>query len=372
MSTGGAHILVVVGTRPEAVKLAPVVASLRALDRVGVRVLATAQHREMLDQKLAFFGIRPDRDLDLMQPGQSVSEVAARLADALPRVLREEQPDLVLAQGDTTTVLMTALCCSHERLAFGHVEAGLRSGDLENPWPEEQNRILTARLASIHFAPTSIARDNLLREGIAPSAVHVTGNTVVDALLHAKDRVDLQQWAPPAGRRQLVVTVHRRENHGERLAAICGAVRELADRPDVHVVLPVHPHPVVRETVFRLLGDHPHVQLTAPLDYPDMLALLQTSYLALTDSGGVQEEAPSFGLPCLVLRETTERPEGVYAGIARLVGADHGRIVTEASRLLDDTDAHAGMARGVNPYGDGRAAHRIAQLCVEHVKARRS
>ena len=372
MKTDGARILVVIGTRPEAVKMAPVVASLRALDRVQVRVLATAQHREMLDQKLAFFGIRPDLDLDLMAPGQSIGDLAARLTAALPPVLRSEQPDLVLAQGDTTTVLMTALCCFHERIAFGHVEAGLRSGDVRDPWPEEQNRILTARLASIHFAPTSIARDNLLREGFAPGSVHVTGNTVVDAMLQVKDRVDLQPWAPPAGRRQLVVTVHRRENHGARLAAICGAVRELADRPDVHVVLPVHPNPAVRETILRLLGDHPHVQLTAPLDYPDMLALLQTSYLALTDSGGVQEEAPTFGLPCLVLRDATERPEGVYAGIARLVGADHGRIVSEAARLLDDSSAYEVMAKAVNPYGDGRAAHRIAQLCVEHVKARRA
>jgi len=372
METGPARILVVVGTRPEVVKTAPVIASLRALDNVQVRVLATAQHREMLDQKMAFFGIRPDLDLDLMEPGQTLGELTARLAEGLPPVLRREQPHLVLAQGDTTTVLMTALCCFHERIPFGHVEAGLRSGDPQNPWPEELNRVLTTRLAAIHFAPTSIARDNLLREGIAPGAVHVTGNTVVDALLAARDRVDLQQWAPPRGRRQLLVTVHRRENHGERLAAVCGAVRELADRPDVHVVLPVHPHPAVRETVVRLLGDHPHVQLTAPLDYPDMIALLQTSYLALTDSGGVQEEAPSFGLPCLVLRETTERPEGVYAGIARLVGTDHGRIVAEASRLLDELPAHAAMAKAVNPYGDGRAAHRIAQHCVEFVKAHRS
>lgn len=363
------RILVVVGTRPEAVKLAPVIHALRRADWATTRVLATAQHRQMLDQIHAFFGIRPDRDLDVMRPSQALVDLTARLLTGLDPVLAEEKPDLVLAQGDTTTVMVTALACFYRQVAFAHVEAGLRTGDLRNPFPEELNRVLVGRMAALHFAPTVGARANLLREGVPESSVHVTGNTVIDALLWAADRVDTAPFTPARGKRLVLVTAHRRENFGAPFEAVCHALRDVAGRPDVELLYPVHPNPAVRDTAHRILGGHPSIRLVDPLDYPAMVAAMRACTLILTDSGGVQEEAPSLGKPVLVLRTTTERPEGVAAGAAKLVGTDRATIVAAANRLLDDAGVYAAMAAVSNPYGDGRAAERIVEACRRHLGA---
>lgn len=361
------RILVVVGTRPEAVKLAPVVHALQQAPWAEPRVLATAQHRQLLDQIHAFFGITPDRDLDLMRPDQTLADLTARMIAAMDPVLAAERPGLVLAQGDTTTVMVTALCCFYRKIPFGHVEAGLRTGDVHNPFPEEMNRVLVGRMAALHFAPTAGSAQNLLREGVPATSVQVTGNTVIDALLWAAERVDPAAFAPPPGKRLVLVTAHRRENFGQPFEQVCAALRQLADRPDVQLVYPVHPNPNVRDVAHRVLGRHPSIRLVDPLDYPDMVAAMRACDLILTDSGGVQEEAPSLGKPVLVLRTTTERPEGVAAGAARLVGTDKNRIVEQASRLLDDARAYQAMASVQNPYGDGRAAKRIVQAIGAHL-----
>ncbi len=360
------RILLVVGTRPEAVKLAPVVHALKAEPWAEVRVLSTAQHRQILDPILKFFGVVPDRDLDVMRPNQTLAELTARLLAGLDPVLIEEQPDCVLAQGDTTTVFATALACCYQKRMFGHVEAGLRTGDKLQPFPEEANRELVGRLAHVHFAPTAASRANLLREGIAQDAVHVVGNTVVDALLWASARVDVGKWTPPPGQRLVLVTAHRREHFGERFEAMCRGLRAVADRPDVTMLYPVHPNPNVRGVVHRVLGDHPRIRLVEPLDYPDMVAAMRAATLLLSDSGGVQEEGPTLGKPVLVLRSTTERPEGVAAGAARLVGTDPERILAEANRLLDDPAAYAAMATVRNPYGDGTTSAQIAAILRRH------
>ena len=362
------RVLVAVGTRPEAVKMAPVVHALRAARRCDVRVLATAQHRQLLDQIHAFFGIVPDRDLDLMRPDQTLADLTARMLAALDPVLADERPALVLAQGDTTTVMVTALACFYRKIPFGHVEAGLRTGDVHNPFPEEMNRVLVGRMATLHFAPTRGAAANLAKEGITAN-VHVTGNTVIDALLWAAERVDTAPFAPPRGKRLVLVTAHRRENFGAPFESVCTALRAIADRGDVQLLYPVHPNPNVRDVAHRVLGRHPAIRLVDPLDYPDMVAAMRACDLILTDSGGVQEEAPSLGKPVLVLRTTTERPEGVAAGAAKLVGTDRDTIIGAASRLLDDAAAYAAMARVDNPYGDGKAAQRIAELCGAFVGA---
>lgn len=356
------RILVVIGTRPEAVKMAPVVHALRAQPWAECRVLATAQHRQMLDQILAFFGVRPDRDLDLMRPDQSLADLTARMTAAMDPVLAEERPDFVLAQGDTTTVMVTALCSYYRRIRFAHVEAGLRTGDKWQPFPEEANRTLVGRLADLHFAPTTRSRDNLLREGVPAGAVHVTGNTVIDALLWAAERVDPARFQPADGRRLVLVTAHRRENFGAPFEAVCAGLRTIADRGDVELLYPVHPNPNVRSVVERTLRGHPRIRLGEPLDYPDMVAAMRAATLILTDSGGVQEEAPSLGKPVLVLRHETERPEGVAAGAALLVGPDRDRIVREANRLLDDPAAYAAMAAVQNPYGNGTSAAAITEV----------
>jgi UDP-N-acetylglucosamine 2-epimerase (non-hydrolysing) len=356
------RVLVVVGTRPEAVKLAPVVHALRRSSSLRCRVLATAQHRELLDRTLAFFGIVADVDLDLMRPGQGLADLTARALAALDPVLAAEAPDLVLAQGDTTTVLATALAAFYRRLPFAHVEAGLRTGDLAQPFPEEANRVLVARLARLHFAPTERAAANLHREGIDAAAVHVVGNTAVDAVLWTAARVDARAFAPADGRRLVLVTAHRRESLGEPLVELCRAIAALADRGDVEVLFPVHPNPRVRATVHGVLAARRHVRLCDPLGYPEMVAAMQASTLILTDSGGVQEEAPSLGRPVLVLRNVTERPEGVAAGAARLVGTSRDAIVAAAGALLDDAAAYAAMARVRNPYGDGASADAIAAI----------
>lgn len=364
------RVLVVVGTRPEAVKMAPVVHALRGEAWATTRVLATAQHRQLLDQIHAFFGIEPDRDLDLMRPDQSLADLTARMLTALDPVLGEERPDVVLAQGDTTTVMVAALACFYRRIAFAHVEAGLRTFDKWQPFPEETNRTIVGRLADLHFAPTDRSRQNLLREGVDDDSIHVVGNTVIDALLWTADRVDATRFQPAAGRRLVLVTAHRRENFGAPFESACQGMRRLADRGDVELLYPVHPNPNVREVVQRVLAGHPRVRLCDPLDYPDMVAAMKASTLILTDSGGVQEEAPSLGKPVLVLRNTTERPEGVAAGAAKLVGPDAERIVAEATRLLDDESEYRRMATVQNPYGDGTSSTRIAHALRDWFTAR--
>jgi UDP-N-acetylglucosamine 2-epimerase (non-hydrolysing) len=363
--------MVVAGTRPEMIKMAPVMQALAArADRVDGRLCVTGQHRQMLDQVLALFEMTPDIDLDLMQPGQSPAQVAGRVLAALEPVLQAERPDWLLVQGDTTTVTAAALCAHYNRVKIGHVEAGLRSFDRANPFPEEVNRVVADHASDLLFAPTQAARDNLLREGIPGAAIRVTGNTVIDALLHIAGR----PWTPgpddplaalDPDRRVVMVTAHRRESFGAPLRDICAALRRLAARGDVQIVYPVHLNPEVRGPVTRLLGDTPHIMLLPPLDYGRLVYLMRRSHLILTDSGGIQEEAPSLGRPVLVLRMTTERPEGVEAGAARVVGSDPERIVAEASRLLDDPAAYARMARVANPYGDGHAAARIVDALLE-------
>jgi len=361
-------VLCVVGTRPEAVKMAPVVLELRRRPWARVRVLATAQHRQMLDQVLGLFGIQPDVDLDLMRPNQGLADLTARMLAALDGTLERERPAAVLAQGDTTTVLTTALACFYRRIPFGHVEAGLRTGDLDYPFPEEMNRSLAGRLARLHFAPTESARANLRREGIE-QGVHVTGNTVIDALLQVAAREAPLPAGVPPDRRLILVTAHRRENFGEPLREICRALLALADaNHDVHVLYPVHLNPNVAGVVRPALGGHPRITLCDPLDYLPFVAAMKKSTLILSDSGGVQEEAPALGKPVLVMRDTTERPEGIEAGTALLTGPHADRIVEHAGRLLDDDVAYRAMARGVNPYGDGHAAERIVRRLRQHLR----
>ena len=358
------EIAVVVGTRPEAVKLAPVVLALQSAAWCRVRVVATAQHRQILDQILAYFGIRADVDLDLMRPDQSLADLSGRMIGQLDAALAALAPDVVLAQGDTTTVLVSALCCFYRDIAFGHVEAGLRTQLKRSPFPEEMNRRLVARLADLHFAPTAFAADNLRREAIDDAAIVTTGNTVIDALLWTADRVDAAKYLPGDGRRLLLVTAHRRESFGAPFEGICRALRSLADRGDVELLYPVHPNPNVRGVVESTLAGHPAIRLVEPLDYPDFVAAMKASHLILTDSGGVQEEGPSLGKPVLVMRDDTERPEGIDGGTSLLVGTDPRMIVSEASRLLDDPRSHAAMAQRRNPFGDGHASTRIvAALC---------
>ena len=364
------RILCAVGTRPEAIKMAPVILALRDAAWADCRVLATAQHRQMLDQVLDVFSIQPDVDLDIMRPNQDLGALTARLLASLGEVLERERPDAVLAQGDTTTVFAVALACFYRNVPFGHVEAGLRTGDMRNPFPEEMNRVVASRLSKWHFAPTARSRDNLLAEGIRDEDIQVTGNTVIDALLSVADRADMAAPPVPADKRLVLVTAHRRENFGEPFERVCRAVLRLVDRnPDVQVLYPVHPNPNVRDTAHRLLGAHDRIRLCEPLDYLPFVAAMKRSYLILSDSGGVQEEAPALGKPVLVLRDETERPEAVEQGVVRIVGTDDARIVDEAQRLLDDPAAYAQMARGVSPYGDGLAAGRIVGMLERDLAA---
>ena len=352
-------ILCVVGTRPEAIKLAPVIQALRAEPWTRVLVVATAQHRELLDQALSFFDIPIDIDLDLMRADQAPAELTARMIPALDEVFRRERPDLVLAQGDTSTVLVAALCAFYRKASFAHVEAGLRTGDKYFPFPEEMNRVLVSRLADLHFAPTAGARESLLREGVDTERIVVTGNTVIDALLWTAGRDLPGDFGPREGRRLLLVTAHRRENFGEPLEEICQALLDLVNTRPVEVLYPVHPNPNVSRVVQQRLGSHPRIRLVAPLDYPSFVAAMKASHLILTDSGGVQEEAPSLGKPVLVLRDETERPEAVAAGTAIIVGPRKDRILAETLRLLDDSTAYERMASTANPFGDGFASKRI-------------
>jgi UDP-N-acetylglucosamine 2-epimerase (non-hydrolysing) len=360
------------GTRPEAIKMAPVIKQLQKHQgQFRLRTYATAQHREMLDQVLHLFGIVPDVDLDLMEEGQTPSGVASRVLVQLDVILRAEQPHWVLVQGDTTTVMASAIAAHHLRIRVGHVEAGLRTGDRWNPFPEEMNRVLADHLSDLCFAPTERARANLLQEGIPEHMIRLTGNTVIDALLDVAAR----PWEPEPGgplarildhQDVILVTAHRRESFGRPLEQICEALRRIAHAAAgaVHLLYPVHPNPSVQEPVTRLLNGVPHITLLPPLNYLTLVQVMRHSKLILTDSGGIQEEAPAFGVPVLVLREVTERPEAVEAGTAKVVGTDTERIVREAFALLDDQAAYDAMARAVNPFGDGHAAERIVDALL--------
>ncbi|NNM51355.1 MAG: UDP-N-acetylglucosamine 2-epimerase (non-hydrolyzing) [Pseudomonadales bacterium] len=360
-------VLCVVGTRPEAIKMAPVILALKHEPWVDVRVLATAQHRHLLDQVLAFFGITPDVDLNIMRPNQTLAELTARLLLALDAVLLQEKPDVVLVQGDTTTVMAVALACFYRGIPVGHIEAGLRTWDMQNPFPEEANRVITSIFARWHFAPTEGSRHNLLKEGISAKDIMVTGNTVIDALLATSAReLELGLNLDPS-KRLVLVTTHRRENFGEPLHDICRALQYLAhNNPEVQFLFPVHPNPNIRYTVQQWLSAVPNFVLCDPLDYAPFVAAMKRAYLILTDSGGVQEEAPALGKPVLVLRDETERPEAVEQGVVKLVGPHFEAIVQAVQLLLNDEVAYGDMARGGSPYGDGHAAERIVKILRDH------
>ncbi len=382
------RILSIFGTRPEAIKMAPVVRVLEQTPGIESLVCVTAQHRQMLDQVLNLFRIIPDYDLNLMRPDQSLAQLTAAVFEDLDPVLAETQPHWVLVQGDTTTVMAATLAAYYRRIRVGHVEAGLRTGDKWQPFPEEINRRVASVTADLHFAPTQQSRQNLLNEGIPDANISVTGNTVIDAL-QAVARLPVNEGfldylanlgipepfrRPAAGTvqspspRLVLVTAHRRENFGQPLEDICAALRCLAETygPEIQLIYPVHLNPNVQEPVRRLLGDVPNITLLPPLDYFPMVHLLKQTTLLLTDSGGLQEEAPGLGVPVLVMRRVTERPEGVEAGTVRLVGTDTETILRESRRLLDDAEAHRAMAQAVNPYGDGKAAGRIVRAILNH------
>ena len=386
------QVTVIFGTRPEAIKLAPVIHRLQKEPRLACRVCVTAQHRQMLDQVLEAFSLKPDTDLNLMQPGQTLGQLTARAIEALDGYLATEKPDLILVQGDTTTVFCAALAAFYHRIPIGHVEAGLRTGNLQSPWPEEANRVLTSRLTTLHFAPTETARQNLLQEGLPDRQIFMTGNTVIDALLWMRDRLAAKgnhavllnglginpdfardylnglekSDSAKGGRKLVLVTGHRRESFGAGFRNICQAIRALADaRPDVGVIYPVHLNPNVQAPVNEFLGNHPRIQLISPVGYEQFVWLMSQSHFILSDSGGVQEEAPSLGKPVLVMRDTTERPEGVQAGTCRLVGTDPEKILKESMLLLGDAGEYARRSRLSNPYGDGRASSRIVWHCLQ-------
>jgi len=360
------------GTRPEAIKMAPIVRALRESDHYQPYVLVTAQHREMLDQVLSLFGIVPDTDLNLMEAGQSLDRLTGRTVSGVSEVLRDVRPDLLLVQGDTTTTFASALAAFYQDVPVVHVEAGLRTGHKRSPFPEEMNRVLTSQLASLHLPPTSTSARNLLSEGVSPGAICVTGNTVIDAL---QQTISMgHTWSDPAlgilslaERRTILVTAHRRESWGSPLREACWAIRDVLDAfDDVQVVFPMHRNPVVRDAVAPALAAHPRAHLVEPAGYQDFARLMAAAHLILTDSGGVQEEGPSLGKPVLVMRESTERPEALEAGTAKLVGTSRARIFVEVSKLLNDQGAYLSMAEAVNPYGDGKAAARTLRA-LDHM-----
>lgn len=368
-------VMVVFGTRPEAIKMAPVIQALRQKDSILCQVAVTAQHREMLDQVLSLFKLIPDFDLNLMRPGQTLTEITTRALNGLKEIFQRELPDLVLVHGDTTTTFVAALAAFYAQIPVGHVEAGLRTGNKYSPFPEEMNRRLASVLTDFHFAPTETAKWNLLQEGIAPEKIFVTGNTVIDALLATvkpeyrfvdpKIQSILKQNEKS---RMVLVTTHRRENLGEPMRQIYQALRSMLETfPDTHVVFPVHKNPKVRKVVTEVLGAHPRVFLVEPMDYEPFVNLMARSHLILTDSGGIQEEAPSLGIPVLVVRDTTERPEAVKAGTVSLVGTNFESVFTELKRLLGDRETYRKMATAINPYGDGVAAIKIVAIIEENL-----
>jgi len=363
--------LVLVGTRPEAIKLFPVIQALKAREDIVTKVCATAQHREMLDAVLRFAGIAPDHDLDVMRNNQSLDELTARLLAGVGRVLDEERPQRVVVQGDTTTAMAGALAAYYRRCPVSHVEAGLRTGDPYAPWPEEVNRRIVATIADQHFAPTERSAENLRRENIAPDRIYVTGNTVIDALLQTRRAIENNPSLAPlshdiarkyAGKNIILVTCHRRESFGASMVAIGQALMRLLENPDVAIVLPMHPNPLVRQSLGAALQTHPRAEIIAPQDYEEFVGLMAAAKLVLTDSGGIQEEAPALGKPVLVLRNTTERPEAIEAGTAKLVGTDPDVIVSQAETLLNDEAQYRAMARAHNPFGDGHASDRIVGI----------
>lgn len=369
-----AVVLIIFGTRPEAIKLFPVVHALKARGDVEVRVLVTGQHRQMLDQVLEIGEIVPDHDLDVMAPDQSLDALTAKLLTGIGSVMDSEKPARVIVQGDTATAMVGALAAYYRKIPVSHVEAGLRSYDIYQPWPEEVNRKIIGTIADQHFAPTEVSAAALRAEAISEKGIHVTGNTVIDALHWVTEKISAdpalasglsEMEARFEGKRIIGVTTHRRENFGEGMENIASAIADIAAREDVAVIFPVHLNPNVRKVMDAQLGTNPNVAMIEPLDYPHFARLLAISHIMLTDSGGVQEEAPALGKPVLVMRKTTERPEGVTAGTAKLVGTDRDRIVAEVFTLLDDEAAYSTMARAHNPFGDGRAAIRIAGLVAD-------
>lgn len=360
-------IICVVGTRPEAIKMAPVIQGLKTQSWADVRILATAQHRHLLDQVLNLFNIAPDIDLNIMRSNQTLTALTARLLLELENVLYIEKPAAVLVQGDTTTVMAVALACYYQDIPIGHVEAGLRTRDMRNPFPEEANRVITGKLAHWHFVPTEGSRQNLLHEGIAGEKIFITGNTVIDALLTVAAQDITLPIAIAPDKRLVLITAHRRENFGEPLRNICQAIRTLAqNNPEVVFLYPVHPNPNVQDTVNGLLADRPNIILSSPLNYVHFVSAIKRSYLILTDSGGIQEEAPALGKPILVLRNETERPEAIEHGVAKLVGTQYEQIIAATQLLLDDHAAYQTMVKGISPYGDGHAAQRIIAVMREY------
>lgn len=371
-------VLIVFGTRPEAIKMAPVVLALAKLKEIDAKVCVTAQHRHMLDQVLGLFNIKPDFDLDLMKPGQDLSDITSNVLLGMRTVFKTWRPNWVLVHGDTTTTLATSLAAYYEKISVGHVEAGLRTGNIYSPWPEEMNRRIAGTISAVHFSPTETAKTNLLKEGVQDKAIIVTGNTVIDALQGVVHRVrtDAALMASLAqlfsfldkAKKLILVTGHRRENFGDGFLNICAALAEISQRNDVQIVYPVHLNPNVQEPVRRLLGSNPNVYLIEPQDYLPFVYLMDQAYLLLTDSGGIQEEAPSLGKPVLVMRDTTERPEAVSAGTVKLVGTDKAEIIKEVNRLLIDSNEYQDMSRAHNPYGDGNAATRITDFLLGQCK----
>lgn len=371
-------VLVVFGTRPEAIKMAPVVRALAKVDGVEAKVCVTAQHREMLDQVLALFKIQPEFDLNTMKRGQDLTDITCSVLGGMRGVFRSWRPDQVLVHGDTTTTLATSLAAFYEKIPVGHVEAGLRTGNMYSPWPEEINRRVASAIATVHFAPTPTAKANLVREGISERSIVVTGNTVIDALLEVArlirgDPTLVNKLAQrfrflDETKKLILVTGHRRENFGDGFLNICAALTEISERADAQIVYPVHLNPNVREPVMRLLGGNSNIHLIEPLDYLPFVYLMERSYLLLTDSGGIQEEAPSLGKPVLVMRGTTERPEAVNAGTVKLVGTECATIVKEVNRLLSSDSEYRRMRDANNPYGDGNAAKRIAEFVARAIK----
>ena len=364
--------MLVFGTRPEAIKMAPLVKILQAdADHFETVVCVTAQHRKMLDQVLNLFNIRPDYDLNIMRSGQDLYDITTNILLGMRNVLDEVRPDIVLVHGDTTTSTIAALAAFYKQIPVGHVEAGLRTHNILSPWPEEMNRQITARIATLHFAPTPLSRNNLIAEGVPANRIFITGNTVIDALQYITKTYGIDPYATPE-RRLVLITSHRRENFGEGLRNVCLAIKALADKyPDVDFIYPVHPNPNVRmmvENVFELTSEHLHygdnLHFCEPLEYLDFVSMMAKATIVLTDSGGIQEEAPGLGKPVLVMRDTTERPEALEAGTVRLVGTNFDKIVAEVSRLLDDPEAYHKMSHAVNPYGDGKACERIARIMM--------
>jgi UDP-N-acetylglucosamine 2-epimerase (non-hydrolysing) len=363
------RVCIVLGTRPEAIKLAPVIQQFKSSPDFDTQVILTGQHREMVEQVMRMFDLKADRDLAIMQHQQTLTDITCRSLQGLEDLFKELQPKIVLVQGDTTTAFAAALAAFYQKIPVGHVEAGLRTDDVFNPYPEEANRRLISQLTRLHFAPTTLAVENLVRSGVL-GAIHRTGNTVIDALLAVAKRqpecnIPNLDWSKY---RTILATVHRRENWGEPLAGIAQAFLQILDKfPDTALLLPLHRNPTVREPLQAVLGDHPRVFLTEPLDYTELVGAIQRCHLILTDSGGLQEEAPSLGKPVLVLRETTERPEAISAGTAKLVGTNSEIIVAAAIELLSNSDAYNAMAMAINPFGDGLAASRILKIVQEYL-----